>query len=504
MKKILENMKMASVKAQMMGIFMFIVIVLGGTVTIALRFNYRATATNAEYIEYISDLSKLGELFKNSKIEVDEIKNKSVKEKSTVLENRFKEISESIENLKVDTSSVEITLRLRVVQYLQIRFESNVQQLLWLIEHDSEKNGTVSDTATYDEIYVKVADIAERADTYIKEMISISVEENKEFLLENKEKNKKMQQFLIGVMVGATILVIILCSRFALYFSKLIYQIMEITNRIAKGKKEKRIEAFDGPEEFQTIITSFNQLIETMDDLRLKAEEKAQLELKVAEDEIEKIRMRELLKEAKLQGLQFQIQPHFLFNTLNVISMLAIVEDNMKVYDLIMALSKFMRHSLKKTSELVRLEEELDMVVQYLYILKARKGEKLEYTVINKVEEEVHVPIFVLQPIVENAFCHGLEKKIEQGRIIIRTKMKGNILVLSVYNNGIPISREMLEKLRSEVSLKGSAMEKEAQIGITNVSNRLNIIFDGRVRYLIHSNERRGTLFTIQIDMGVH
>lgn len=481
-----------------MGIFMFIIVTLGGTGALVLRFNDQGMETNAEYIEYISELSRLGELFKNSKAEIDELRNGSRIEKSQSLESQFQEIKEYIELLKEDTSSVAITLRLRVVQYLQIRMESNVQQLIWLAEHDSNTSYTTS----YDELYVKIADIMERTDTYIKEMISISVEENKEFLLATKEKNKRMQQVLVGVLLGVTLLVMILCSQYTKYFSKVIKDMIEITNRIAQGKKEKRIENFDSPKEFQTIVKSFNQLIETMDELNHKAEEKAQLELRIAEDEIEKIKMRELLKEAKLQGLQFQIQPHFLFNTLNVISMMAIVEDNMKVYDLIMALSKFMRHSLKKTSELVRLEEELDMVLQYLYILKARKGDKLEYTVVNNVKEEAHIPIFVLQPIVENAFRHGLEKKIGQGRIVIRTKMRGNCLFLTVYNNGIPMSREALEAMRKSVVLKGSEMENETHIGIKNVSNRLNIIFDWKVKYCIHSSEHRGTLFTIQIDMG--
>ena len=152
------------------------------------------------------------------------------------------------------------------------------------------------------------------------------------------------------------------------------------------------------------MLESFNALLEQL-------QEKNDMELKIAQDELEQARMQELLKEAKMQGLQMQITPHFLFNTLNVISKMAFLENDDKVYHLIIALSKFLRHSLKNRQSCVPIQEEIDMIQQYLYILQARMGDRLSYTIDNRLDNNSRheLPLFTLQPIVENAFKHGIE-----------------------------------------------------------------------------------------------
>jgi YesN/AraC family two-component response regulator len=154
---------------------------------------------------------------------------------------------------------------------------------------------------------------------------------------------------------------------------------------------------------------------ESFNELLVQLQEKNDMKLKIAQDELEQIRMQELLKEAKLQGLQMQITPHFLFNTLNVISKMAFLENDDKVYHLIIALSKFLRHSLKNRQSCVPIQEEVDMIGQYLYILQARMGNRLHYNIDNQLEKDTtqELPLFTLQPIVENAFKHGVEPCLE-------------------------------------------------------------------------------------------
>ena len=202
-----------------------------------------------------------------------------------------------------------------------------------------------------------------------------------------------------------------------------------------------------------------------------------------------------------------QITPHFLFNTLNVISKMAFLENDDKVYHLIIALSKFLRHSLKNRQSCVPIQEEVDMIGQYLYILQARMGNRLHYTIDNQLEKDTtqELPLFTLQPIVENAFKHGVEPCIDGGNIIIRIRQYQEELILTVVDNGVGMDKEQLEKMRLKTKIEEVRFNYEEHIGIENVCSRLNMLYEDRVHIFISSRQGKGTIFTIRIkNANIH
>ena len=200
--------------------------------------------------------------------------------------------------------------------------------------------------------------------------------------------------------------------------------------------------------------------------------------------------MQELLKEAKLQGLQMQITPHFLFNTLNVISKMAFLENDDKVYHLIIALSKFLRHSLKNRQSCVPIQEEIDMIQQYLYILQARMGDRLSYTIDNRLDNNSphELPLFTLQPIVENAFKHGIEPCVDGGNILVRIKQVNEELVLTVADDGLGMSKDKLAAMRLKTRIDEARFNYVEHIGIENVCSRLNMLYEERVHIWTRSS----------------
>lgn len=494
-------MKNTSIRIQLLSVFIAIGIGIGSVSMVSFSLNYKTMEKHGQYLEYIAMMSKLSEIDDEGKKIINKLIYDSKGNEKEKIVSITQEAMDLIEKIRLQTTSVDINLRLRVVTYLFQQYENRGIVFITSLEEGTMSFKEKEEEASQYTEYLKIVEILNRIDTYIQEMITYSVKENKEFLQQTLSRSKVLQYTLAIIMVTVLGGAMYLCSRYSSYLERLIGNILTLTKCISEGNKVEILELQEGPRDIREITTGFNQLMMTMEALNRKADEKAQLELKLAEEKLEKSHMSELLKEAKLQGLQFQIQPHFLFNTLNAISMIAIMENNYKVYDLIMALSKFMRSSLKQTAALVKLEEEVDMVSQYLYILKARMGTKLEYEITNEVREEVKIPPFTLQPIVENAFRHGLEEKLGNGKIIVRITKRDRNVILRVYNDGIAMGKEELGQLRLRCQSKEIRMSQEQHIGFENVVYRLNMLFPMNVDYKIYSSTQRGTLFTIRMLM---
>ncbi|WP_348639445.1 sensor histidine kinase [Salibacterium salarium] len=206
----------------------------------------------------------------------------------------------------------------------------------------------------------------------------------------------------------------------------------------------------------------------------------------------------ELAKQAEIKALQAQINPHFLFNTLNTIVAL-IRTDPMKARKLLISLSHFFRQNLAGTTKTeATLEEELKHVKAYLQIEEARFSNKL--TVEFDVDEEVlhtKIPPMTLQPIVENAIKHGIKQSLEGSFILIQLKKQQDKVQLSIQDNGSGISKERLVDLEKE----RIHSETGAGIGLTNVNRRLQMMYGGETEIEINSEEGEGTNVSFLIPL---
>ena len=205
----------------------------------------------------------------------------------------------------------------------------------------------------------------------------------------------------------------------------------------------------------------------------------------------EKHRMEKQLDEVRLQMLKNQINPHFLFNTLNMIASTAQIEDADTTEKMIHALSRLFRYNLKSTDSVMPLERELKVVQDYMYLQQMRFGQRIRYdTDCNQDTLEVLVPSFALQPLVENAIIHGISPKGQGGRIHVRSWMEGRRLWISVADTGRGMAQERLEEIRLALA-RGE--EKATGVGVGNIYRRVHGMYrDGEV--FIYSSEGRGTV----------
>ena len=219
----------------------------------------------------------------------------------------------------------------------------------------------------------------------------------------------------------------------------------------------------------------------------LKIWNSVRLQIKLEEQE-------RLLLQARMEALQNQINPHFLFNTLNSVSSLVRFDPD-TARDLIIKLATILRRLLNSSDAFVPLREEVEFIDNYLDIEVVRFGhDKLRVVKeLDPVSLDVMVPAMLLQPLVENSIKHGLASKIDGGSIFLRSRISESKLLIEVEDDGVGMgSAQLLEK---PTGLGGTG------IGMANVAERLKVLYGEAARMTIDSREGKGTLVRLRIPV---
>ncbi|MEG1478529.1 MAG: sensor histidine kinase, partial [Clostridiales bacterium] len=209
--------------------------------------------------------------------------------------------------------------------------------------------------------------------------------------------------------------------------------------------------------------------------------------------------LEEKLKDAELNALQNQVNPHFLFNSLNTIARVAVIEGDKYTESLVSALARLMRYSLYQVKSVVTLEEEVKTVQDYLKIQEARFRDRMTHRI--DVESSIlnaKMPCMILQPLVENACQHGLEPCRRGGIVSIQGWLENQQVFLEVSDNGIGMSEEIqrnIFKLEDIQSAKGGQV---SGLGLNNVLSRLQFHFGSDCAWDISSAINKGT--TLQLS----
>ncbi len=230
--------------------------------------------------------------------------------------------------------------------------------------------------------------------------------------------------------------------------------------------------------------------------LKMAQNELNEKNIKFIEAKKEKAELEKEFEACRLKALQSQINPHFLFNVLNSISSLAIIEEAPKTQEVIYDLSNLLRYTLKKVDKILPIEEELDYIESYLSLQKVRFGERLDYKIdINNELKDKKIPFMTIQTFVENAIVHGLELKEDGGRVDIYSEENEDSLILCIKDNGTGITRDKLNEIREDLKYKyDNNLDK---IGINNVNKRMAHYYRDDYNIEIQSKVREGTLVKI-------
>ena len=220
--------------------------------------------------------------------------------------------------------------------------------------------------------------------------------------------------------------------------------------------------------------------------IEIKVFNSVRIQIKLEEQE-------RLLLHARMEALQNQINPHFLFNTLNSISSLVRFDPDM-ARDVIFKLATILRRLLNTSEAFAPLREEFEFIDNYLDIEVVRFGRDKLHVVkeLDPASLDVVVPSMLLQPLVENSIKHGLSPKIEGGSIFLRSRVANSRLIIEVEDDGVGMGSAQLEESSSWAGMG---------IGMANISERLQVLYGDTARMTIDSHQGKGTLIRIRLPL---
>ena len=243
--------------------------------------------------------------------------------------------------------------------------------------------------------------------------------------------------------------------------------------------------------ELRSIEETLNNLKYELRDYFQRVEKQAEIEKQLAVEKIQNEKQQKMLVEAQMSALRGQVNPHFLFNTLNLIGMSAVIGDTDGVMKMIEAAGQILRYSLYHRETMTTVEEELEVVEKYLYIQKCRFKEALRFEIRNDLDgEEVKIPAMCIQPVVENCFKHGFGNKKTLAIRIFITKLEG-MVDITIRDDGVGFS------------MKETHQGKEGHIGLENIRKRLELIYgQDKAKMKISSEVGRGTEVSLSIPIS--
>ena len=324
------------------------------------------------------------------------------------------------------------------------------------------------------------------------------------------EKNSGNYQFLLKVMRGMellSLLVIIVIMLFSVVAIVMMIRSMiqplrtlsGAAHQVEQGDLNVEVPVVDSQDEIGVVTQTFNQMLGSIRAYIERVRESMQDQAKMKERELS---MEANLKEAQLKFLQAQINPHFLFNSLNAGAQLAMMEDAESTGVFLERMADFFRYNVKKTDGYSTLGEEIELVDNYIYILNVRFAGDIHFT--KETEDglsKVVVPGMILQPLVENAVTHGIRDMLGLGQIRMSITREENGIQVTVADNGAGMTREQIQEI---LEGSGTAAKEGVStgIGLENVKNRLRLFYDQEGLMSIYSpGKGMGTEVTLLLPV---
>ena len=344
----------------------------------------------------------------------------------------------------------------------------------------------------YKEIYDQSQELYGYINSYIYQLNSQQFRNNSSSYQALREALRYLEissLVLMAVMMGIGALVLFAITKGMI---EPLANLAEIAHLVGQGNFDVKMTKTDSLDEVGVVTRAFNTMVESLGEYVVRTKESMEKEQQMMEKEL---LMKNHLKEAQLKYLQSQINPHFLFNSLNAGVQLAMMEDAEKTCIFVEKMADFFRYNVKKGLEDASLGEELTAVENYIYILNVRFAGDIHFT--KKVDEsimECRVPSMILQPLVENAVNHGIRNIDWEGKILLEiTGLEDNILIL-VKDNGKGMSEERIREVLDGCMEDTGEQSDSTGVGMNNVISRLELYYDKKNLVEINSpGENMGT-----------
>lgn len=289
-----------------------------------------------------------------------------------------------------------------------------------------------------------------------------------------EEAIKRREEMIYVVVFLVIIITLGLGALIANRLAEPIHRLSLALSRIGKGEFDMPPLEAGGTGEVANILVDFNKMQSRLSENIGLMQENSRIKDQLKNQEIELLETENHLKQSKLDFLQSQINPHFLYNTLNSIQTLADIEEAPQTEKMLEHLSSLMRYNVKKVNTVVLLSEEVGVIRDYVYIQMIRFGQRIQF--VEDCDSEalkVHVPSMILQPLVENAMIHGLEPKMGQGTLILSAKVIEDHVILKVRDDGLGMEQAIIDRMMAYAGTEEITVESGSRIGQDAVEDHI-------------------------------
>jgi two-component system sensor histidine kinase YesM len=357
------------------------------------------------------------------------------------------------------------------------------------------------ETPVYYGYFSKAKKISIYLENYIQQLLDVKLTEGKWYQQQLGSRVRLIRSLnMIGIIALAisSFLFVLMLSR---AITGPLRKLTDFSAAVAQGHFDLEPLVVDSSPDINILAAGFNTMVQSIQEMIREITAKSDLERKLHEEQYKNLQIAQQLNEARFLALQSQINPHFLFNTLNTIMRTAMFENATKTGTLIESLAELLRYNLDSQNSEVFLREELDIIQQYIAIQQVRFRQRVGYELIcPEALANLTIPRFSLQPLVENAIIHGIEPKEAGGKVRLKVFTRGDWVMIKVIDNGIGIARDQVKILLSTTPPGAKKHGHTTGIGLVNVRERLLLFSKDPQCFKIQSREGWGTVISIRLS----
>ena len=339
---------------------------------------------------------------------------------------------------------------------------------------------------------------------YTGRLVQITMAEGTEEYQKEAAMFSNIPYIIVAISIALMIIAIWLTKILSNSVAKPIVSLAASTRKIAANDFDEPDLIIENKDEMGELVTAFNVMKHSTKGYIATMKENNKMQELLHKEELERSEMEKQLGSARLELLKSQINPHFLFNTLNMIACTAKLEDAVDTEKMILSLGNLFRYNLKTREQTVTLDRELKIVNDYMYLQKMRFGSRIKYRLSLETDAaDVIIPSLSLQPLVENAVVHGVENATWDCFLYVSGEITDGMAVFTVKDDGVGMSQEQLEKLMgTEEEPDHEAERTHTHLGVYAVRKRLDYVYQNKARMSITSEPGKGTQVILEIPMN--
>lgn len=390
---------------------------------------------------------------------------------SDALENYYINLQELQNKLGQFNNKITDCTALMMERHIRIISERYIEKTSEAVQAKRGRN-----IRKYNESYNEASLLIHYLEDYIDSLNNNQFKENSTNYLQLKHSLsyfKWVSTLILIIIIGMNMMILLIISR---QLTRPLINLSKTADRIAAGDFKVVIPEIHTGDEVERLANAFSKMITNIREYIEKIKEQMIVESKLKENEL---KMENYLKDAELKYLQAQINPHFLFNTLNAAMQLAMMEEAEQTSIFIDNMAEFFRYSITKGKQDTTLEDEITLVDHYIYILNVRFCGEIEYEKeVDRTLLSLKVPSMIIQPIVENIFQHGIHDMEGKGKINLKVYKRENKVCIEVEDNGCGMTQERIKQVLEGDDNKDKREGKVSNgIGLGNVKSRLSLYY---------------------------